>query len=90
MKCILVVLILVVLVLVFVIRVVLVIVLVILGDFCCRLEDVIVAVGGVVRLSPRRLLQALAEAVLVRVVLVGISVTHLGQQKQHVPGPQKQ
>lgn len=85
MKCVLVILVLVILVLVlivliFVIRIVLVLVLVILRDLCCRLEDVIVAVGRVVRLSAGGLLQALAEPVLVRVVLVRISVAHLGQQ----------
>lgn len=63
-------------VIIFVVRIV--IVLVVLCDLCCRLENVIVTVGGVVRLSARRLLHALAEAVLVRVVLVRISVAHLG------------
>lgn len=80
MECVLVILILVLIVLIFVIRIVLVLVLVILCDLCRRLEDVIVAIGGVVRLSAGGLLQALAKTVLVRVVRVRISVAHLGQQ----------
>lgn len=53
------------------------------GMFWSRHEDVTVAVRGVVGLSPRGLLlllllllHTLAESVLVRIVLVGISVTH--------------
>lgn len=80
MKCIFVILILILVVLILVVRIVLVLVLVILCDLCCRFEDVIVAIGGVVRLGPRGLLQALAETVLVRVVLVRISIAHLGEQ----------
>lgn len=80
MKCILVILILTLIVFILVVRIVVVLVLVILCDLCSRLEDVIVAIRGIVRLSARGLLQTLAEAVLVRVVLVRISVAHLGQR----------
>lgn len=77
--------------LVLIIRLVLVVVvLVILCHLSCRFKDVIIAIGRVVRLSSRRLLQALAETVLVRVVLVGISVAHLGQQQRQLPRPEKE
>lgn len=78
MKCILVILVLILIVFILVIRIVFILVLVVLCDLCCRFEDVIVAIGGVVRLSPRGLLQTLAETVLVRVILVRISIAHLG------------
>lgn len=80
MKCILVILIFIFIVLILVIRIIVVLVLVVLCHLCSRLEDVIVAIGGVLRLSARGLLQTLAEAVLIRVVLVRISVAHVGQQ----------
>lgn len=50
-KCILAILILILIVFILVVRIVVVLVLVILCDLCSRLEDVIVAIRGIVRLS---------------------------------------